>query len=337
MTRESIVPVPCLSRRRRAGQRQRHRVVHCGQALIETLVGAAVLVPFVVLLIWLGKVQSIQQSTIAAARVLAFECSVRPDACADPSHHPEFADEIRRRMFARADLSIFSRDRMRDPAPASERNPLWTDAAGRPLVERFSDVGIRVDQDRFDAGLSVAESRAGALAANALEVLSRLAGPGRFGLEIDGGLVNARVQVNASSTAPADLFSRQLATIPLGIRAQVSVLTDAWNASGATNPGGRSVEARVSSGRRLDPLYEASIDARYLPVRGFLSLMEVIGLEPTAAAFRYHDAELDVVPADRIAQDPQAALPTAPADPRDPRIRRRSTASSTPSVNTQLP
>ena len=36
MTRESIVPVPCPSCRRRAGQRQRHRVVQCGQALISS-------------------------------------------------------------------------------------------------------------------------------------------------------------------------------------------------------------------------------------------------------------------------------------------------------------
>ena len=289
-----------MTKRRIAGQ--------SGQALIETLVGATVLVPFVILLVWLGKVQTMQQAAIAGARVLAFECSVRPEACARPADHPELADELRRRVFARADLGILSRDRMADDAPASERNPLWTDHRNRALIERFSDVGVRVDAEPFDAGLSVSESRAGAIASNALEVLSELAGPGRFGLDIRGGLVNARVQVNASRSAPADDFSRQLASIPLGIHAHTAVLTDAWNASGTTTPGGRSVEARVSSGRRLNSVYEASIDARYLPVRGFISLMGAIGLEPTADAFRYHDAALDVLPKDRIAVDPAARV-----------------------------
>ena len=316
---------------------RRRPVAQAGQALIELLIGATVLVPFVVLLVWLGKVQSLQQAANAAARVLAFECSVRPDACAQSSQHPELADEIRRRVFARADTGIFSTDRMPEEAAASERNPLWTDAAGRPLIERFGHVGVRVDAERFDAGLSVSESRAGAVAANALEVLSRLAGPGRFGLEIQGGLVNARIQVDASRTATADRFSTQLVSIPLAVRAHVAVLTDAWNASGPTTPGGRSVEARVSGGRQLDALYEASIDARYLPVRGFLSLMGLIGLEPNADAFRYHNAELDVVPADRIAVEPQAPTAPAPSDPRDPRVRRRSTAQALPVVNPNLP
>ena len=275
-----------------------------GQALIETLVGATVMVPFVVLLVWLGKVQTMQQAAIAGSRVLAFECSVRPETCARSADHPELADELRRRVFARADLGIFSHDRMADDAPAAERNPLWTDHRNRALIERFSDVGVRVDAEPFDAGLSVSESRAGSIASNALEVLSDLAGPGRFGLDIRGGLVDARVQINASRSAPADDFRRQLASIPLGIHAHTAVLTDAWNASGTTTPGGRSVEARVGRGRQLTSLYEASIDARYLPVRGFISLMGLIGLEPSADAFRYHDARLDVLPEDRIAVDP---------------------------------
>ena len=74
---------------------RRRPVAQAGQALIELLIGATVLVPFVVLLVWLGKVQSLQQAANAAARVLAFECSVRPEACAQSSQHPELADEIR--------------------------------------------------------------------------------------------------------------------------------------------------------------------------------------------------------------------------------------------------
>jgi len=295
-----------------------------GQALLETLVGASVMIPFVVLIVWLGKVQTMQQAAISGSRLLAFECSVRPEACAASANRPELADELRRRVFARADLGIFSADRMADEAPAAERNPLWTDHRNRALIERFADVGVRVDAERFDAGLSVSESRAGVIASNALEIVSDLAGPGRFGLEIRGGLVNARVQVNASRSAPADNFASQLASIPLALHAHTAVLTDAWNASGADTPGGRSVEARVSRGRQLNAWHEASIDARYLPVRGFLSLMELIGLEPTAEAFRYHSASVDVVPEDRIAVDPSAQPGNRTGGPRDPNAFRRS-------------
>mgnify|MGYP003515335369 CR=1 FL=1 len=48
------------------------------------------------------------------------------------------------------------------------------------------------------------------------------------------------------------------------------------------------------------PVYEASIDARYLPTRGFIGLMNAIGLEPAGDAFRYHAADVDLVPPDRL-------------------------------------
>jgi len=51
--------------RRRRGQR--------GQALVEALVAALVLVPLALLAVLLGKFQSMQQATIAASRTLAFE------------------------------------------------------------------------------------------------------------------------------------------------------------------------------------------------------------------------------------------------------------------------
>ena len=44
------------------------RLAHArGQALLETLVGAIVLVPLVLLVVWLGKVQTLRQATIAAS------------------------------------------------------------------------------------------------------------------------------------------------------------------------------------------------------------------------------------------------------------------------------
>lgn len=284
------------SRRHRRGAR--HRLA--GQALVETVVGAIVLVPLVLLVVWLGKVQSVRQAAIAASRTVAFECAVRPDACGDAHGQAALADEIRRRAFSRVDAGILSAERLPEDAPVAERNPLWTDRAGRPLLERFADVGVRVDRQRFDAGASLAHSRAGGIVADAAALLADQAGPGRFGLDIAEGLVDAKVQVNLSSSRTASDFRSQLDSIPLRIHARTAVLTDAWNASGPYGADPRSVESRVERGRQLLAAYDASIDARYLLTRGFIGLMGAIGLEPAAGAFRYHDADVDLVPPDRL-------------------------------------
>ena len=76
----------------------------------------------------------------------------------------------------------------------------------------------------------------------------------------------------------------------------------------------RSVQTRVERGRKILDAYEATVDARYLPTRGFITLMGAIGLEPAADAFRYHDADVDIVPRDRLggAAQPEPVTP-APA------------------------
>ena len=271
-----------------------------GQALLETLVGAIVLVPLVLLVVWLGKVQTLRQATIAASRTLAFECTVRPDACGNADGQALLADEVRRRAFSRIDAGVLSADRLPDDAPPSERNSLWVDRANRPLLERFADIGVRVDRERFDAGASLAHSRGGGLVEDVAAFLADHAGPGRFGLDFADGLIDAKVQANMSASRIADNFATQLDTIPLRIKAHTAVLTDAWNASGPYGSDPRSVESRVDQGKQILPVYEASIDARYLPTRGFIGLMNAIGLEPAGDAFRYHAADVDLVPPDRL-------------------------------------
>lgn len=284
------------------------RCPQSGQALVETLVAAIVLVPFVLLIVWLGKVQSIQHATISASRLLAFECAARPEDCRHGDAHPELVDKLRRRVFARADVQPLSRDRMPNDAPSSERNPLWVDRANRPLIERFSDIGARIDPAGFDAGRSVAISQAGNLTGNAAQLLSDLAGPGRFGLDIGAGLVDAKVQAGVSASATAPGFLTQLDSIALRMRANTAIVTDAWNASGPYGRAPDSVETRVGQGRRLLSAYETSIDLRYGLTRGFITSMGAIGLEPQARSFRYHDADVDVVPADRVYREPRGRV-----------------------------
>lgn len=269
-----------------------------GQALVETLVAALVLVPLAVLAVLLGKVQSMQQATIAASRTLAFECTVRPGACADAGSHALLAEEVRRRHFGRIDREILSNDVVADPAAASERNPLWVDRRGQPLLERFADVGVALASPRFDAGRSTAIGRA---AGGAASLLDRLAGPARFGLSMTGGLADARVQALVSPSEAGNERLARLDSLPLTMRARTAVLTDAWNASGPYGNAAGRVEQRVEQGSRLGPVHQAQIAVGYGLTRWTLDLMHLAGLEPSAGAFTPQHVDVDRVPADRVA------------------------------------
>ncbi len=269
-----------------------------GQALVETLVAALVLVPLALLAILLGKYQAMQQAAIAASRTLAFECTVRPQACADPAAQRRLADEVRQRHFGRIDRPIRSDDVLADPVPVAERNALWADRRGQPLLERFGDVGIVLAAPSFDAGRSTAIGRA---AGGAASLLDRVAGPARFGLSMTGGLFEAGVRVRASSSETVDHRFARLDGIPLVLQARAAIVADAWNASGPYGSAADRVQARVEQGSRLDPVHQAQIAVGYQLTRWTLGLMELAGLEPGAAAFTPQRIDVDRVPADRIA------------------------------------
>jgi len=264
-----------------------------GQALVEALVAALVLVPLAVLTMMLGKFQAMQQATIAASRTLAFECTVRPQACADPAAYAGLADEVRRRHYGRIDREILA-----DPAPAAERNALWVDRRGQPLLERFADVGATLSSPRFDAGRSTAIGRAAAGAAN---LLDSVAGPARFGLSLTGGMTEAQVQVRVSpSEAGNEQFTR-LDSLPLTLQARTAVLTDAWHASGPYGSEAHRVDSRVAQGSRLDTLHETAFALGYQLTHWSIGLMQAAGIEPSAASFRPYRVDVDRVPADRVA------------------------------------
>lgn len=269
-----------------------------GQALVETLVAALVLVPLALLTVLLGKFQSMQQATIAASRTLAFECTVRPGACAQAASQATLLDEVRRRHFGRIDREILTGDLLTDAAPAAERNALWTDRRGESLLERFADVGAVLSSPRFDAGRSTAIGRS---SAGIAAVLDRLAGPARFGLAIDGGMAEARVQLRVSPSQAGNEQLARLDSLPLAMQARTAILTDAWNASGPYGTESHRVEARVEPGSRLDAALETRVALGYQLTRWTLELMDLAGLEPQASSFTPHQVDADLVPADRIA------------------------------------
>lgn len=252
-----------------------------GQALIEFLVAALALVPLFLLVPMLGKYLDIKQATIAASRKLAFECTVRYQDCNDLNAHPSFADEIRTRFYAGDRAQVLSSDRQVSEAiSAGQGNPLWVDRKGRPLLENYNDLGIRTDASDIDPGSG--------LVGSALKV-----GPGLFGLQLERGLFNARVQVKLSQKNGGKSFQDQLDALALKMQFHTAILTNAWDANG---PGGRkdrchpernTVAGRVSEVGLCLPEYRIS-DAAYTIAA--VAIEDLSGpLQPNSGSFNFHD------------------------------------------------
>lgn len=246
-----------------------------GQALVEVLVVAIALVPLAVLVVLLGKYQTMQSASIAASRSLAFECAVHPASCRAPDPSP-LVDVVRARHF--------------------DGQPLWRDRAGRPLLERLADVGGAVSLQSFDAGAGTAAGTD----AGALQLIDSVAGPARFGLALRDGLFDARIQVAVAPSFASNTGFMSLDPLALTLRARTVVLADTWMASGP-GPGTASVAGRVAAGSRLDAVRETGLAAGYQLTRWSIDLMHSVGLEP-AGSPGSAQADPDAIPPDRIGQ-----------------------------------
>ena len=260
---------------------------------------------------WLGKVLDARQATIAAARSLAFECTVRLVPCTDADAHPELAGEIRRRFFGAHDVGLRSDAGAVAAGGTHDGNRFWVERDGRPLLERYEDVTVAVASVRFDSPFAFAGGQGERTFPGAVRLLSELAGPGRFGLDLEAGLVDARVRVRLSRSRAADGWVTRLASMPLTLSAHLTILTDAWNASGPYGAAPDAVETRVEAGARV-PGVDLALGAGWLPVRGLLATADALGFESSAGSLRWHEIDVDLVPPDR--------LPEAPASSRSPAL-----------------
>ncbi len=269
-----------------------------GQALTEALVAALVLVPLAALIIMLGKYQALQMATIAAARTLAFECTVRAQECAERAGQERLVAEIRDRHFTRGDRPITSTPGLTGRVAAENSQPLWTDTGGRQLLPDLGAVRADFAWGSFDAGASVAAGQGQSRFANAVALLDSLAGPGRFGLALRAGLVDTRVEASLPGVPP--LAARAFESMGLTFRAHTAILTDDWSASRALGPEPDTLESRVALGQRLDPVHEAAQPLAYQLTLWAIDLMGMLSLEAQAGSFRYHHSDVSLLPPDRV-------------------------------------
>jgi hypothetical protein len=260
----------------------RHRgAAQSGQAIIEFLVAGLVLIPLFLLMPLIGKYLDIKQTTIAASRKLAFECTVRYADCSNLAGNPSFADEIRMRFFSGDPSPVLTNDYpTQDAIETGQGDPLWVDNRGTPLLERYSDVGIEADSGTVDPGGNVVASLLNG-------------GPKIFGLDLTAGLFDARVQTNLSPTSGNTDFLTQLNSLILKMQFHTAILTNAWTANGPGDKGDKcqpdknTVVGRVSQVGLCLPQYQAA-DASYLPASAIV-LPLAGAFESNVDSFHFHD------------------------------------------------
>lgn len=259
-----------------------------GQALIEFLVVALVLVPMFLLIPLLGKYLDMKQSAIAASRTLAFECTVRYEDCANLNANTSFADEIRRRFFSGNGTDVLTNDRpAQDVIGAGTGNALWVDRQGRPLLERYSDVGIVADAKTLNMGGSL------------VGTMSNNVGPGLFGLQLDRGMFDGRVQANVASQNGGSDFVSQLDSLGVKMQFHTAILTDAWTAKGPGSSGDLCNTASGSVIGRISPAMSGQCsaavdvplkvaDVAYLPASAVVIPLAAM-FESNVSSFNFHD------------------------------------------------
>ena len=261
------------------------------------MVASAMLAAFLAVPL-IAKYQDIRHAAIAASRTAAFECSVRPDNCTDPTAQAAFAADLRRRHFGHHAHDLLTADAMADDAPSGERNRFWVDRRGTSLLARPADVALALSISDSDAARGAWERAAKAGAAD----------PTAFGFDIAHGLVTARVRAGVSLDRTLAQWLQKPEGMSLALSGKTAVLTDAWNASSAKDDDPRSLESRVERGRRLPGLgkdeagSEEAIDLLYAPIRELITGPLLAPVEPRGRLFRYHEIDVEIVPEDRIGQ-----------------------------------
>lgn len=254
-----------------------------GQAMTETLVLAMAVVPFLIAIPLVAKYQDMRHATVSASRTAAFECSIRPEACADAEAQTEIEAHVRRRHFSQRQIDIHSHDLPTDQSVQAGGNRFWRNREGQPLIARQDDVSLSITQEWANAmqsGYRDAARRVGhtSLPGNSqptrgsapgeeapakppklmrlAEAMSEVVGPNAFGMSFFGGLVSATVQSRAwfdPKLAQGLHWDRPL-NQPLSFASKTVVLTDSWNASSAKGSEAQSLQSRVDQGKRLPNL-----------------------------------------------------------------------------------
>ena len=236
------------------------RQLQRGQATTEFAVLALALVPLFVVVPLIGKYIDLMQTAEQASRYAAFEGSVRNSSNRWKSD-AELAAEVRRRFFSNSDAPVKTNDVAGDFA--AHRNPVWSDAGGNPLIEKFAD-GIGV------------QTQVGGMNALATAVFGDT-----LGLPSDN-LYAASVTVKPVSVKNFAPFDR----IALSTSRKTVLLADPWTARNAGD-----VRRRIENAALMYPIGQ---------IRGLVDIagqLPALDFDPPLQVGTF---DWDVVPCDRL-------------------------------------
>lgn len=116
-----------------------------GQSTIEMIILSLVLVPLFLIVPILGKYMDIAQTTSIASRYVAFEGATHHGSSLSGwKSDTELATEVRRRFYSQHSLSIKTNDVVSEIN--EDRNPLWVDHRGDPLLADFNQVSVNTNK-----------------------------------------------------------------------------------------------------------------------------------------------------------------------------------------------
>lgn len=266
-----------------------------GQALMETLVAMLAFIPLLMCMVWLARLIDHQQITLMAVREAAFQCVGGSAACSDrPAVLPTSLEQL-----------------------SQARRVPWADPSGRSGRSSIPEMQVSRESLRFDAPLAFVGGSAQRVIPGALSLLSELAGPARFGLDLESGLVRTTVLVRSGSNAQVAPSGWAAVFGAWRLEARLALLTDDWMARSPEGDSADTVRSRVERGQQL-PGLEPVVRAGWWPVRGLLQIADWLGLESGAKHFSPGQIDVDLLPPDRRGLAPWPGLPTDPDPAPDP-------------------
>jgi hypothetical protein len=192
-----------------------------GQATTEFVVLCLALVPLALIVPLLGKYIDLMHTAEAASRYVAFEGTVHHSSTGWKSD-AALAEEVRSRFFGESQAPVRSGDIAADVD--GQRNPMWRNHAGGPLI------------DRFDSQVSVSTARGG----------FNFHGPTRpiwrNGLDLpEDNLVAGTVTVRPRNVPGLSPFD----AIDLQITRRTALLADPWAAGSVARVRGRIEDSPI--------------------------------------------------------------------------------------------
>lgn len=265
-----------------------------GQALVEFLGLALILVPFLLLLPMIAKYQDIAHATDMAARYVAFDATVRNDAAGSWKPNGELAGEVRRRFYSNASAPIKTGDTPGDFK--AHQNLFWRDPLGNALIRNFNnDVRISFGEGASQdpgAGFRGVGEGTPFLRHDTMDLEAR----GVFRGNVSVSVAN----LPDSLTGPTRSYEG-LKSLNLVIRRHVDLVPDGWTAKDADHTASRIDHAEINAGSTFNlPLFREVPKA----VEAAVVLMEIPSGCLSHCGPRLGELEYwkDVVPADRIVQ-----------------------------------